>query len=97
MRSPQQLFTEQALRLQYSGQIAVDYNYSIDEDYGYEEEGIAATDDVGVDVPAVGFQLLDEHLQQAVNQLEISNSYGINLPVYANFYLWISRTISKCI
>ena len=81
-RSPEQLFTEGALMLQRSGLTALDFFSRVDENYGYEEEGIAVPEDTGVEVPIVQFQLLDEHyaeLQEAVNPLQRSDNYGLDL------------------
>ena len=78
-RSPEQLFTEGALMLQRSGLTALDFFSRVDENYGYEEQGIVVPEeDTGVKVPVVWFQLPDENyaeLQEVVNPLQRSDSY----------------------
>ena len=69
--------------LQRSGLTALDFFSRVDENYGYEEEGIAVPEeDTGVEVPVVRFHLPDKNyaeLQEVVNSLQRSDSYGLDL------------------
>ncbi len=80
-KSPNQLFTVGALRLQMSGMSAVDLFNSVDEFVGAAEEGLI-TDDSSVAVPNMSFHLTEEHqhdLEETVNPLAESSNYGIEL------------------
>ena len=71
------------LRLQHSGMAAVDFFNEVDTRYGVDEDGLPGeTDYSGVEVPEGGFTLTPEqlaNLQQAVDPLRESNSYGTDL------------------
>ena len=71
-----------ALRLRYSGMVAVDFfdNVQIDS-YGIDEEGLAIDDDDdAIVIPENTFGLTEEQfLQLQVNPLDASENHGIEL------------------
>ena len=82
-RSPYQLFVEGSLSLQRSGLAALDFFDRVDTDYGIDSEGLnVIEDDSGrIVVPAVQFQLSEEHLEELreeVNPTTESSDYGIS-------------------
>ena len=59
----------------------MDFFDNVDSSYGTVEQGLVAEDD-GVQVPHCEFSLTEEHyieLQQAVDPLQSSDNYGIEL------------------
>lgn len=84
-KTPNQLYTEGALRLRHSGLVALDFFDTTDENYGVEEGGLSVDsddDEEGVEVPRCGFTLLDVHFRQLchiVDPLQSSENYGIDL------------------
>ena len=49
--TPNQLFVAGALQLRNSGMVAVDFFDNVPDNYGSEEEGVANSDDEGVQIP----------------------------------------------
>ena len=84
-KSPYQLFTEGAIQLRHSGQAGLDFFDEVDDSYGVEEQGFGVDsneDYERVEVPQSGFLLRDDHflrLQQAIDPLQPSNNYGIDI------------------
>ena len=95
-RTPHQLFTEGALRLQSTGLAALDFFNNVSESYGIEELGIVPEEDgEGVEVPQNRLRLQDEHyalLQQQVDRFAHSDNYGIEL--YEQTVQFISDLVS---
>ena len=63
---------------------ALDFFQSVPEDYGYEEDGTAPSEDDegGVEVPPLRIELTNDQvaeLRANVNPLENSDDYGISL------------------
>ena len=80
--SPHQLYVAGTLRLRNSGLIAVDFFDDVDEDYGFDEDGLTSESDSGVEVPDVRFSLTVEHmgmLLDRIDPLAPSDSFVINL------------------
>ena len=95
-RSPEQLYTEGALMLQRSRLTALDFFSRVDDNYGDKEEGIVVPEDTGVEVPVVRFQLPQENyaeLQAAVNPLQRSDNYGVDL--YENTISFLNRLATQ--
>lgn len=81
-KTPHQLFTAGALRLRNSGLVAVDFFDAVSDDYGAEEEGIAADDSEGVEIPPNQAPVTNEQLselRQSVNPLNDSENFGIDI------------------
>ena len=84
-RTPNQLFTEGALRLRNSGQVAVDFFDNADDLYGADfEEDIIPHDDLedGVMIPTNRINLTDEQvedLKRSVDPLADSDDYGLDI------------------
>ena len=77
-----QLYVAGTLRLRNSGLIAVDYFDDVDEDYGFDEDGLTSETDNGVEVPDVRFSLTIEHmgmLLDRIDPLALSDNFGVNL------------------
>ena len=82
--------------LQRSGLTALDFFSRVDGDYGDEEEGIVVPEDADVEVPVVRFQLPQENhteLQAAVNPLQRSDNYGVDL--YENIISFLNRLTTQ--
>ena len=82
-RSPYQIFTAGALQLQQAGLHGLDFFHDVDDSYGLEELGLPPDDQTGeVNIAEVHFRLVDDdfrRLQQLVNPLQESHSYGTDL------------------
>ena len=69
-QSPHQLYVAGALRLQLLGLTALGFFETVDEQYGIEEEGLAASQESNaISVPLLKFGLIDEHLQQLQHEV----------------------------
>ena len=71
-----------ALRLRNSGLVAVDFFNMVPDDYGAEEEGTAASDREGVEIPSSRVRVTAEHLselQETVDPPTDSENFGIDL------------------
>ena len=84
-RTPNQLFTEGALRLRNSGQVAVDFFDNAHDLYGvdHEEDTIPHDDlEIGVVIPANRINLTDEQVEElkgSVDPLADSDDYGLDI------------------
>lgn len=85
-RTPNQLFTLEALQLQQSGLVAMDFFEQVADDYGVIEDGLAMEESLsegeGVPIPRSTIELHEEQFQQLqnlVNPLSESTNYGIDL------------------
>ena len=83
-QTPHQLFVAGALRLQQSGQVALDFFGTIDDGYGFDEETIAVddSDSNALTIPEGRFALTAEHLHQLkiqIDPLQESDNHGIEL------------------
>lgn len=86
-KTPNQLFTEGALRLRNSGQIAVDFFNSASELYGvdFEDESIPPDDDpenAGVVIPTIQVNISDEQVEElktTIDPLSDSDDYGLDI------------------
>lgn len=84
-RSPHQLFTSGMLSLQNSGLVAMDFFDHVNvEEYGVDEENapVPSEENDTVDIPESSYSLNDESvelLQQAVDPLQHSDNYGIDI------------------
>lgn len=83
--------------MRQSGLAGLDSFDSVDDSYGVDEQGLGGDDDFeGIEVPECNFALTDNHfmqLQQAVDPLQESNNYGIDL--YQSAIEFISRTVQQ--
>ncbi len=92
--SPHQIFTTGALQLQHSGLRGLDFFQSVDESYGIEEIGLPTCEAGHQDVSSLQFHLLNEdllHLQERVNPVQDSQSYGIDL------YIMTLQFVGECV
>ena len=88
-KTPNQLFTEGALRLRNSGQIAVDFFDSTSELYGvdFEDDSIPPDDDPeeaagGIVVPTIQVDISDEQIEElkaTIDPLSDSDDYGVDI------------------
>ena len=85
-RTPNQLFTEGALRLRNSGQVAVDFCDNLDELYGvdFEEDIIPhnGPGDDGVVIPVNRLNLTDEQVEELkanIDPLADSDDHGLDI------------------
>ena len=81
-KSPYQLFTAGALRLQRSGLLALDFFSTVGERYGVEEHGLSSEGDAEVTFSENQFRLEVNdllHLQHLFNPLQESPNYGIDV------------------
>ena len=86
-RTPNQLFTEGALRLRNSGQIAVDFSDDASELYGvdFKDESIPPDDDpedAGVVIPTIQVNISDEQIKElktTIDPLSDSDDYGLDI------------------
>ena len=79
-KSPHQLFTAGMLQLQNSGLTALDYFDNVDSGYGIDED--APEESNAIEIPESSYILNDESfelLQQAVDPLQHSDNYGIDI------------------
>ena len=93
--TPQQLFTAGALQLRESGISALDFFHDVNEEYGYEEEGLTPDSDNEIEVPATTVHLTDDQLselRQSVDPLSDSEDFGINL--YERTVHFVNSTVS---
>ena len=82
-QTPNQLFTG-ALRLHNAGLVSLDFLDAVPDAYGIDEEGVGSpgSDEDGVVVPPLDFELTGEQLrelQAAVHPLSDSEEFGIDL------------------
>jgi len=83
-QTPNQLFTAGALRLHNAGLVSLDFFDAVPDAYGIDEEGVGSpgSDEEGVVVPPLDFELTGEQLrelQAAVHPLSDSEEFGIDL------------------
>ena len=86
-KTPNQLFTEGALRLHNSGQTAVDFFDSASEIYGvdFEDDSISPDDDpedAGVMIPTIQVDISDEQIEElkaTIDPLSDSDDYGLDI------------------
>ena len=86
-RTPNQLFTEGALRLRNSGQIAVDFFDNANELYGvdFEDNSIPEerdSEDAGIVIPTIQVNLDDdqiEELKATIDPLASSDDHGLDI------------------
>lgn len=83
-QTPHRLFVAGALRLQHSGQVALDFFNTVDDGYGIDEENMTVEDlsETGVTIRQGRFALTEEHLhelQTQVDPLQESENHGIEL------------------
>ena len=83
-QTPNQLFTAGALRLHTAGLVSLDFFDAVPDAYGVDEEGVGSpgSDEDGVVVPPLDFELTGEQLrelQAAVHPLSDSEEFGIDL------------------
>ena len=86
-KTPNQLFTEGALRLHNSGRTAVDFFDSASELYGvdFEDDSIPPDDDpedAGVMIPTIQVDISDEQIEDlkaTIDPLSNSDDYGLDI------------------
>ena len=95
--SPQQLFTQAALRLHSSGLVALDFFDKVSDDFGIsDDDPMPAAESESVVVPEVQFSLQDtafQQLKETIDPLQQSDSYGID--IYTSVKVFISSYTHK--
>ena len=89
--SPQQLFTEGALRLHSSGLVALDFFDDVSSTFGTsDDDPMPLIESDAVVVPETRFPLepaLFERLKRTIDPLQQSENYGINLFIQVKEYI----------
>lgn len=82
-KTPNQIFTEGALRLRNSGLIAIDFFDIVTNVYGRDSEEYSLPEEEDDDaVPATTLNISDEHideLRSTIDPLQTSNDYGLDI------------------